>query len=92
MSDDLVAFLRARLEDDLATADRLLEIMKSRTDAAHWGVRMLAEVNAKRALIAETIEPYLGMDTTMARVANQALRLLALPYADHPDYRPEWRP
>ncbi|MEU5023581.1 DUF6221 family protein [Streptomyces milbemycinicus] len=21
-----------------------------------------------------------------------ALRLLALPYADHPDYRDEWRP
>jgi hypothetical protein len=22
----------------------------------------------------------------------QTLRLLALPYADHPDYRPEWKP
>jgi hypothetical protein len=23
---------------------------------------------------------------------DQVLRVLALPYTDHPDYRPEWRP
>jgi hypothetical protein len=26
------------------------------------------------------------------RVAEDVLRFLALPYADHPDYREEWRP
>jgi hypothetical protein len=24
--------------------------------------------------------------------ADHALRALALPYADHPDYQPEWKP
>lgn len=65
-------------------------------DAAHmarWDpARVLAEVRVKRALLEETIRPYLGADTTSGRVAAIALRLLALPYADRPDHREEWRP
>jgi hypothetical protein len=43
--------------------------------------RVLAECEAKRRIVELISSP-----------GPQALRLLALPYADHPDYLPEWRP
>ena len=49
--------------------------------ARHDPARILAECEAKRQLI--------------ERVGNPdwaGFRILALPHADHPDYRPEWRP
>jgi Family of unknown function (DUF6221) len=56
--------------------------------------RVLAECEAKRRIV----EDYLaqvnshrsGWDARTPR--DHPLRALALPYADHPDYRPEWRP
>ncbi|WP_020659012.1 DUF6221 family protein [Amycolatopsis benzoatilytica] len=50
----------------------------------HDPSRVLSEADAKRRIIAVVAE---GRDLD-ARV----LRILALPYALHPDYRPEWRP
>ncbi len=50
---------------------------------AHWDpARVLVECGTKRRLLEEcgTVGPV------------WPLRLLALPYADHPDYRQEWRP
>ncbi len=50
-------------------------------------------IDARRALTGQETAPtdraqgwYLGMTTAYDR----ALRLLALPYEDHPDYRAEW--
>lgn len=60
--------------------------------ALNGPAQVLAEVESERALIAETIRPYLGADTTTGRVAWIALRILAVPYASHADYREEWRP
>lgn len=54
--------------------------------------RVLAECEAKRALIMETIRPFIGRDNVIARNAAIALRLLAWPYADRPGYRQEWKP
>jgi hypothetical protein len=64
--------------------------------------RMLAEVDAKRQLIDERADAVdlpgdPGDDEPeyaygYARALDDALRLLALPYAGHPDYRQEWRP
>lgn len=69
---------------------------QSMADAEHiarWDpARVLAEVETKRALLEETIRPYLGAETTAARVAVVALRLLAQPYAGRPGWREEWRP
>lgn len=112
---DLVAFLRARLDDDEQAA-REAAVWWGDADepgeAPHWrpvpcghiwndqdgGIadevadrhaahiarhdpaRVLAEVEAKRRMVDEH-----GNGTC------RTLRLLALPYADHPDYRPEWR-
>jgi hypothetical protein len=76
----------------------------------HDPARVLAEVDAKRRLLAAfeqvsqigwPADPDMIL-TVKQRITNQvigqeeglltALRLLALPYADHPDYRPEWAP
>lgn len=118
MSDDLVTWLRAQLDED-ATAER-------RTSGGTWDydptdgwitnedshvlavsdgapgdidhvtryspAAVRADIAAKRALLEETIRPYLGADTTAGRVALVALRLLTSAYAHRPGYREEWRP
>lgn len=65
--------------------------------------RMLAEVDAKRRIV-ELHEPIDGHCSSCLESENDfygktyedapciTLRLLALPYADHPDYDPAWRP
>lgn len=47
--------------------------------ARHDPARVLAECEAKRRIV----------DESRSRLA---MRLVALPYADHPDYREEWKP
>jgi hypothetical protein len=149
VSDDLVAFLRARLDEDEQAAravhvppdwhqgpgddpewasDEMVlwwppEFHTPYEQDKHWRgltvntpelaaylarhdpARVLAEVDAKRRL--------LKMHTTRRRTftpgkpivegvtcpicyradgACSTLRVLALPYAQHPDYRPEWAP
>lgn len=57
--------------------------------------RMLAEVDAKRRiidLIALNGDGQPLYRDSGAQVWEDALKLLALPYADYPDYRTEWRP
>lgn len=63
----------------------------------HRRTRVLAECEAKRRIIAEVREADLASDAPdnieiSSILARDLLRLLALPYADHPDYRDEWRP
>lgn len=64
---------------------------------AHWDpARVLAECEAKKRLLEQfrlrgdsvraTVRP------TTGGVWDDLLRLLALPYAEHEDYREEWRP
>jgi hypothetical protein len=133
VTDDLVAWLRERLDEDEQTAratgdahwsyDRETftvraeqsEVASRRrstypgdpagattpildvygTHIARWEpARVLAEVQAKRRLLTQfelrsnsvraTVRPATG------GVWDDLLRLLALPYAEHPDYRPEW--
>jgi hypothetical protein len=58
-------------------------------DAAHiadWHpTRVLAECAAKRGIVEQLAGPAGGADAGV-------LRLLALPYAGHTDYRADWRP
>lgn len=56
--DDLIAFVRARLDDDERVA-RATVPPGLRVEDCPWSVNV---------------------------------RLLGLPYADHPDYREEWKP
>ena len=86
---DLTEFLLARIAEDEVVAreggrwDGGMELawrdVGGIEDVLVIGTdRLLAECEAKRQLI----------DLTIPHV----LRILALPYADHPDYRQEWRP
>jgi hypothetical protein len=120
MSDNLVAFLRARLDDDERAvqgtwtppggASYQLVTMQG-TTVMMRPARVLAEVKAKRQII-DVHPPTLGDDGrassgTVCRTCAQdshdgglngdpfpclTLRLLALPYAGHAEYREEWRP
>lgn len=132
---ELVAFLRARLDEDqqaaqeaaeqvgdgqweqrnvriVTTADRDRDVAEDviyeciEHIARHDPARVLAEVNAKRRII-DLHEPdeferdrckscrrdESGWEGSVpAEWPCATLRLLALPYADHADYREEWRP
>lgn len=53
--------------------------------ARHDPARVLADVQAKRGLLADAGDvPTISM--------RRALQWVALPYADHPDYDERWRP
>lgn len=58
--------------------------------------RVLAEVEAKRRMLSAWPDPtgeWSAAEAAAARAVKERIyRLLALPYADHPDYRAEWRP
>jgi hypothetical protein len=60
--------------------------------------RVLAEVGAKRQLldkyaqVADNDVNEVEYAHGYANALGEAIRLLALPYADHPDFRAEWRP
>lgn len=125
--DDLIAFLRARLDEDVARGARLIGLKRNLSERwselviesealrelAVSGARLLAEVDAKRRLMSghgpgrliddsdgkwETDPenwdaPYrLCTGHEWVGYPCETLRLLALPYADHPDYRAEWHP
>ncbi|MEU6233851.1 DUF6221 family protein [Kitasatospora sp. NPDC047058] len=134
MTADLVAFLRARLDEDERIARRTrqpgyqwrnfdmdgelrdsdnagtvayIPHANDRTHIArHDPARVLAEVDAKRHIIdlyeaaherhlnkAERLSPSAMRRRAGRREAlDDTLCLLALPYAGHPDYRPEWAP
>lgn len=61
--------------------------------------RRAADTDAKRRIIDQIVPMLEALDQAeLKRVreyhgyASRLLRLLALPYADHPDYRDDWRP
>jgi hypothetical protein len=74
----------------------------------HDPARILAECAAKRRLVlacrdSRADQTFLGArppgladftltPTDQHQLAALTMALLALPYADHPEYRPEWRP
>lgn len=80
------------------------ETQREQAHTDRWTpTRVLAEIDAKRRIIAIyaswsiLAEPGAGFqiekDAGVTLLAmREALRALALPYADHPDYREEWRP
>lgn len=124
--EELIAFLRARLDEDeqwalecggapwsapipgmvhvdaKAIADNKLALGKlgyvatvlheedRRHIARHDPARILREVESKRRIIDQHIGYYGTGDDEFLPV--QVLRLLALPYMDHPDYREAWLP
>jgi len=106
VSADLVAFLRARLDEDAiratlrewhaADCEELPTPGSEYTYPCNCGVpeRLAADVDAKRRILdlhkAMALNPDVHSDAWTA--LGDLLHLLALPYASHPDYRPEWAP
>lgn len=107
MSDDLITWLRAQLDED----ERRLEL-RSRITSATFADRMQAEVEAKRRILDEHEvcdngvgkpdsrfcgccfhDRYYNADVITSPVWCKTVRLLALPYAgSRKGYREEWRP
>lgn len=96
----ITEFLLARIDEDekVARQVRPIEYLTTRDRSTLMGGeergygfvqaksgRVLAECEAKRRLVEQwgQFETYNGDDL---------LCVLAAVYADHPDYRPEWRP
>ncbi len=85
---DLVRFLFERIAEDEAAARRA---HGARVPPGLFGPgRVLADCAAKRGIV--ELQRADLMDDPDDWRADEILRLLALPYADHPAYQPEWRP
>lgn len=89
----IIDFLMARIDEDETTARESIdhgdaEAYVSPHHARWWPARVLAECDAKRAMVAELARLSSEEHADITRLA----KLLVLPYADHPDYREEWRP
>ncbi|MFF3620046.1 DUF6221 family protein [Streptomyces sp. NPDC002467] len=98
--DDLVQFLRARLDEDrerarliagaLAGNASSLEIRPEQA-AAH-AQEMVTAAEAMIRLFEETIYSHLRVDGRAGRRADLQMRLMASSYTAHPDYRNDWAP
>jgi cytochrome c biogenesis protein ResB len=85
---DLIEFLLARIEEDEENVHSWWHLQSVAVLD-----RALAECEAKRRMIAH----YSSVDWNRHRPHGQEdaavfLRLMALPYANHPDYRSHWSP
>lgn len=73
-----------------------LEVRWLHHASKHMPGRILAECEAKRRIVhiskyaADRVPP--KNDGYAEARARETLRLLAMPYADHPDYNPDWTP
>jgi len=73
----------------------------SRHAATHHPLDAIADLDAKLAIVddaesanrlVDAIEYPDGYDVGRKTALGDTLKLLALPYSDHPDYRQEWTP
>jgi hypothetical protein len=94
----LTDFLLARIAEDEGINRRIVKAagfaMFNGEPVDPHARRLLAECEAKRRIV-ELSWHHLGDEEYgwgMEEAKRQILTLLALPYADHPDYREEWRP
>jgi hypothetical protein len=99
---DLTQFLLDRIAEDkerFAVEDWELEWVAAPDSTAGAGddayiitlhSRLLAECEAKRQIVEECAEKKDWYENSWGY--RVILRLLAVPYADHPDYQQEWRP
>lgn len=63
--------------------------------ARHDPARVLAEIAAKRAIVALHaigVDPCDAHDASLRSIACDTVRIHAAIYADHADYRDDWRP
>ncbi|MFE9335259.1 DUF6221 family protein [Streptomyces sp. NPDC007063] len=102
---DLVAFLRARIDDDETVARKAADDWEPDPDASAWmgtefdvtphvlrhdPARVLAEVEAKRRILRWHLDEECCSVCLDDVEGCPLFRALAMPYASHPDYREEW--
>src|SRR5690606_26797420 len=102
MATDLVAWLRQQLDADAERRLSVHDLDCELTASAGWhgpctcGLpdHIEREVDAKRRIIDEhyPTDPCDAHDASLRSIPCATLRLLALPDADRPGYREEWRP
>ena len=98
VANDLVAFLRARLDEDERWAQDSASPLYSDGEPGTPGhsARALREVAAKRAILGLHARAVICQgdwhEDGQEQLAEDVLRQLATVYSDHPDYRPEWAP
>jgi hypothetical protein len=100
--NDLIAFLLARIGEQQIAAARGLRSLTEQADAvlqyqlpgerigAVLPDQVFRECEAKRRIVEQL--DFMREADALRDSAEHLLRLLALPYADHPDFREEWRP
>jgi hypothetical protein len=95
MPGDLTDFLLARIAEDEATVTAALAD-PTRWDAGDWidrawsPVRVMAECEAKRQII-KAVADHRDGEWEDDPIHEMVLEPMAAVYADHPDYRGEWR-
>lgn len=102
---DIVEFLSARITEDEAAARKLLRDKTLSKSARWYEERLLMECAAKRRIIgiieaarqnalATLVSNPFGEDIQWIPEALEwttlSLNALALPYADHPEFEPDW--
>jgi hypothetical protein len=85
----LAEFLLAQIAEDEAAWQDGAGLV-TRTEFAKFSRHMLAECEAKRRIVERVAPPDELHDSGDCSECD-VTRLLALPYADHADYQPEWR-
>ncbi|MFF5445471.1 DUF6221 family protein [Streptomyces sp. NPDC012888] len=99
MNDPLVDFVSARLAEAADTAGVIRTALLAKHEelgvraesALKHGGATVHRAEAMVRLFEETVRPYLWMTGPVGQVAQRQLRILASGYAEHRDYRPEWR-
>ena len=94
MTAGLVAFVRARFNEELEKARFAGNVVGSRPERFGVGPEEAAEharfsdaaAEARIVLLDDTVVPYLGTAGPGGRNAEFQLRLLAAPYVEHRDY------
>lgn len=81
----LTDFVLARIAEDEADAEGINR-HRIYADERWTADRVRADCEAKRRFVRE------AQDQVSEYFSRFILETLALPYADHPDYRDEWRP
>jgi hypothetical protein len=85
-ADDEVYVISQDFGEEVAVTDHLNVDHIMQWDPA----RVLAECEAKRRIIDQAEQWIENYDEGTDPMSAATLRLLALPYADHPDYDPKW--
>ena len=91
----LTEFLLARYAEDEEALPEWRRRVVPGSVIGNWilyiGDRMLADVQAKRALVQE-LDRMQRDEMGWDGIEFKVMAHLALPYSDHPDYREEWKP